>query len=367
MELLRFPEGGNVTLQAWDAADEYVLGHLADLAPKTLGDDWLLVNDAFGALAVALADRGPRSWSDSFLAHEGARANLVLNERDPDSVVPVRSTEDLTGPVDVAVIKIPRTLALLEDQLHRLSPHLHSGSVVVGAGMTRNIHNSTSALFERYIGTTTTSLARKKARLIFSEVDKGRDLGPSSFPTSYELESGMKVVNHAGVFSMDRLDRGTSILMGSLPEPRGEIRILDMGCGNGVVGAIAALENQAAEIFFSDESYMAIASAEATFAGAMEKKRKATFLVADCADGIESGTVDLVLNNPPFHDRNAVDDAVAWRMFTEARRVLKPGSEVRVVGNRHLGYHIKLKKVFGNCRVVGSDPRFVVLAAIREP
>jgi 16S rRNA (guanine1207-N2)-methyltransferase len=53
-------------------------------------------------------------------------------------------------------------------------------------------------------------------------------------------------------------------------------------------------------------------------------------------------------------------------MFTGSRAALRPGGELWVVGNRHLGYHVKLKRVFGNCDVVASNPKFVVLRAVRR-
>jgi 16S rRNA (guanine1207-N2)-methyltransferase len=76
--------------------------------------------------------------------------------------------------------------------------------------------------------------------------------------------------------------------------------------------------------------------------------------------------VDLVLNNPPFHSHQATTDATAWRMFTGSRAALRRGGELWVVGNRHLGYHVKLKRLFGNCDVVASNPKFVVLRTVRR-
>jgi 16S rRNA G1207 methylase RsmC len=76
--------------------------------------------------------------------------------------------------------------------------------------------------------------------------------------------------------------------------------------------------------------------------------------------------LDLVLNNPPFHSHQATTDATAWRMFTGARRALRPGGELWVIGNRHLGYHVKLRKLFGNSRLMASDPKFVVLKAVKR-
>jgi 16S rRNA (guanine1207-N2)-methyltransferase len=72
------------------------------------------------------------------------------------------------------------------------------------------------------------------------------------------------------------------------------------------------------------------------------------------------------LNNPPFHQQNTVGDAIAWKMFVEARRVLKPLAELWVVGNRHLAYHAKLKKLFGACEAIASNRKFVVLKAVKQ-
>lgn len=37
-----------------------------------------------------------------------------------------------------------------------------------------------------------------------------------------------------------------------------------------------------------------------------------------------------------------------------------------MVGNRHLGYHVKLKRLFGNSELVAGDRKFVVLRAVRQ-
>jgi 16S rRNA (guanine1207-N2)-methyltransferase len=79
-----------------------------------------------------------------------------------------------------------------------------------------------------------------------------------------------------------------------------------------------------------------------------------------------AGTVDRVLVNPPFHSGHALTDAIAWDMFVQTRRALRPGGDVWVVGNRHLGYHVKLKRIFGAADVVASTPGFVVLRAVRS-
>ena len=73
-----------------------------------------------------------------------------------------------------------------------------------------------------------------------------------------------------------------------------------------------------------------------------------------------------MLVNPPFHADNALGDATAWQMFSDSRAALRQGGELWVVGNRHLAYHAKLKRLFGNCDVVASNPKFVVYRAVRR-
>ncbi|MER6984786.1 class I SAM-dependent methyltransferase, partial [Streptomyces carpinensis] len=212
---------------------------------------------------------------------------------------------------------------------------------------------------------------RRKARLILCTPDPALERPASPWPYSYDLPdgigavSGRRVVNHAGVFCADRLDIGTRFFLQHLPDGRGARRVVDLGCGNGVVGTAMALAHPEAEVLFTDESFQAVASAEATYR-ANEVPGRAEFRVGDGLSGVPAGSVDLVLNNPPFHSQQATTDATAWRMFTGARRALRPGGELWVIGNRHLGYHVKLRRLFGNSRLVASDPKFVVLKAVKR-
>ncbi|WP_199835868.1 methyltransferase [Streptomyces sp. TP-A0356] len=367
--LTRFPEDPRDRLRAWDASDAYLLRHLA-ASGTPLSGAVVVVGDRWGALTTALAAHRPTQITDSFLAREAARANLVRNGVDADAVRLLTTQDDPPSRIDVLLVRVPKSLALLEDQLHRLAPGVHEGTVVVGTGMVKEIHTSTLKLFERVLGPTRTSLAEQKARLVFCTPDPGLERGANPWPYRYRLPddigplSGRTVTNHAGVFCADRLDIGTRFLLRHLPRGRGAERVVDLGCGNGVVGLAAALANPEAEVLFVDESYQAVASAEATYRD--NAKGTAEFRVGDGLSGVPAASVDLVLNNPPFHSHQATTDATARRMFDGARRALRPGGELWVIGNRHLGYHVKLRRMFGNSEVVASDPKFVILKAVKK-
>ncbi|MET9118436.1 methyltransferase [Streptomyces longwoodensis] len=376
LELARFPEDPRDRLRAWDASDAYLLRHLAEREARGLptAGTVVVLGDRWGALVTALATRTGGSCvqiTDSFLGQEATRANLARNGVAPGAVRLLTTQDPPPERIDVLLVRVPKSLALLEDQLLRLAPSLHADTVVVGTGMVKEIHTSTLDLFEGVVGPTHTSLAEQKARLVFSAPDPERRRPANPWPHTYALPdglgelSGQPVVNHAGVFCADRLDIGTRFFLGHLPDTRGGRRVVDLGCGNGVVGTAVALADPGAEVLFTDESFQAVASAEATYK-ANGAPGHAKFRVGDGLAGVPAGSVDVVLNNPPFHSHQATTDATAWRMFTGARRALRPGGELWVVGNRHLGYHVKLRRLFGNSEVVAGNPKFVVLRAVKR-
>ena len=364
--LSRYPQRKNDLLRAWDAADEYLLNYFDEEIKSQKKLNILIVNDSFGALAIALANHNITVWTDSWLAHEGIKQNYVANNMAQEDVKLISSIESPEGEYDFIFIKIPKNLAFLEDNLIRIKPFISSTTKIIAAGMVKTIHTSTLKLFEKYIGPTKTSLARKKARLIFSTYDENIVVEKSPYPKKYILE-GTKytVFNHANLFSRESLDIGTRFFLQHIPLSEKYKFIIDLGCGNGLVGLIAAEKNPDAKLLFVDESFMAVESAKETFEAAFTGHNRAQFMVNDCLTGVEANSADLILNNPPFHQDNAIGDEIAWRMFKQSREVLKQNGELWVIGNRHLGYHIKLKKIFANCEMVASNKKFVILKSIK--
>ncbi|NUP47849.1 MAG: methyltransferase [Catenulispora sp.] len=399
LKLARFPHDAREQLRAWDAADEYLLRYLGDGSgavegfggPVDLSGRVVVFGDRWGALTTALASAGVggdggigadgggdagaalTQISDSYLAQQATLANVASNGITAPGLELVSTVGDFSRPITSLLVRVPKSLALLEDQLRRLRPFLRTGATVVAAGMVTEIHTSTLQVFERILGPTRTSLAVRKARLIFCEPDPELSVPPADrWPLSYHLPDGLgpvsghTVCNYAGTFSADHLDIGTRFFLPHLPRRSDAAHIVDLGCGNGVVGLAAALGSPKASLTFVDESYQAVASARATFEATFPPgTRDASFRAGDGMSGFARESVDLVLNNPPFHTHQATTDAVAWRMFTGSRAALRRGGELWVVGNRHLGYHAKLKRLFGNCEVVASNPKFVVLRARR--
>ncbi|WP_394192526.1 methyltransferase [Pseudoalteromonas atlantica] len=365
--LERFPlDQKNRSLQAWDSADEYLIDYVTEHYPSCRS--LLIFNDSFGALSCYFSKQGLTvcSVNDSYISHQAAAYNLAENKVSTHSFSQLDSLSALPDDIDLVILKVPRTLGFMQYQLSELSEVLNPGTPVIAAGKTKDIHNSTIKAFEHYIGETKTSLAVKKSRLIISSAQGGYKA--ADFPVNWPLEgTDYTISNHANVFSRDSLDIGARFFFNYLPQTTKTKKIIDLGCGNGVVGLMTLSRCPNAEMTFVDESYMAVESARLNIELNMEDKfEQCSFIENDCLTGFERESVDVVLCNPPFHQAQAVTDHIAWQMFKQAKDTLKNGGELRIIGNRHLDYHDKLKRMFGNCQLLGSNKKFVVLSATKN-
>ena len=365
LELERYPQQEESTqLQAWEAADEYLLQQLENV--DIGGHPVLIFNDNFGTLACALHAHRPYSVSDSYMSQLATRHNLKLNGLDPEQVTLLDSLAELPAAPAVVLIRVPKALALLEQQLRALRHVVTEDTLIVAGAKARDVHTSTMQLFEKVLGPTRTSLAWKKARLIFCQA---ADIVPpaAAETTNWTLDGNDWLIhNHANVFSRGSLDIGARLFLDHLPRGLNG-HIVDLGCGNGVIGLTALAQNPEAQVTFVDESYMAVASSELNVEHNLPQELdRCQFEVNNALAGIERESVQAVLCNPPFHQQHAITDHTAWQMFCDAKRCLQVGGELRIVGNRHLDYHQKLKRLFGNCTLVASNKKFVILRAVKS-
>jgi 16S rRNA G1207 methylase RsmC len=367
LTLYRYPRQSQDPLQAWDAADEYLINTLAE-APLAQAGPVIIMNDGFGALAAYLHDHTPVCVSDSYISERATLANLAENQLDPNAITLQDTLSPLPPAPALVVIKVSKYQALLEQQLLALRQVATPATRILAAGKAKDIHSSTLALFEKYLGQTRTSLAWKKARLIHCTVD-GTSATPlnNPFPTVWPLEgTDMLIHNHANVFSRTSLDIGARFMLDNLPVHSAR-KVIDLGCGNGVLGLALLARDAEVEVTFIDESHMAVASARLNVEHNLpDALPRARFMVNNCLDGVEVGSADRILCNPPFHQLQAITDHIAWQMFSDAHRVLPQGGELWIVGNRHLDYHNKLKRLFANAQVVASNSKFVILKAIKR-
>ncbi|EHU9359735.1 23S rRNA (guanine(1835)-N(2))-methyltransferase RlmG [Salmonella enterica] len=364
LTLKRFPQTDDVNpLLAWEAADEYLLQQLDE---TEIRGPVLILNDTFGALSCALAEHSPYSIGDSYLSELGTRENLRHNGIAESSVTFLDSTADYPQAPGVVLIKVPKTLALLEQQLRALRKVVTAQTRIIAGAKARDIHTSTLELFEKVLGPTTTTLAWKKARLINCTFSNPQ-LADAPQTLSWKLEdTGWTIHNHANVFSRTGLDIGARFFMQHLPENL-DGEIVDLGCGNGVIGLSLLAKNPQANVVFVDESPMAVDSSRLNVETNLpEAFERCEFMINNALSGVEPFRFNAVFCNPPFHQKHALTDNIAWEMFHHARRCLKINGELYIVANLHLDYFHKLKKIFGNCATIATNNKFVILKTVKQ-
>ena len=376
LAVARVPYSVNETLQGFDQADVLALEYLQEEALLNTQSRVVMVNEPFGAMTcavtkamVALDGSLPTLWSDSHIAHLGLQHNAYANKLPLAHFVPAQKTPQ--GPFDLVLFRLPKSHALLRDQLQRILPQLTPSALIIMPIMVKHMDKAVYQLLESLLGTVTTSLARKKARLVFAGKPAGINSGKNKaalkqtlkpVETSWELPSyGLFLHHFSGVFSRTKLDAGAQVLLHLFPKGPFK-KIIDLGCGNGIQAIFAAKKWPQCEVIGIDESYMSVASATIN-AKANGVAAQCAFIAGDCLTEIPSQSADLILCNPPFHQERVMGDQIAMRMFAQAAQVLTANGEFWVVGNRHLGYHVKLKRWFSRVEQVGAHPKFVVLKA----
>lgn len=176
-------------------------------------------------------------------------------------------------------------------------------------------------------------------------------------------DAPLVVSSRPGVFSWQQLDEATELLANTM-EIAPSDRVLDLGCGMGVLGAVAGRLATDGEVVLADTDCVAVRAATRTMAASGVTRWRV--LPSDVASAVRDERFSVVVSNPPFHDGKATDLSLPVRFIEEAAAVLAPAGRLVLVANRTLPYERELDRVFGNRRTVCDGARFKVLEATRR-
>ncbi len=355
-------------LKAWDGADEYLLELAAEHTTQHAVSSALIINDNFGALACALHHLQPVSWSDSYTTHLATRDNyarngIYTNNGIETEFVALPSTASPSTSVDLVLWRVPKSLSLFEQQIARLRPALHETTVILVGGMDKHLPPDAKTLLAR-LGNVTTLPGKKKSHVFRVEFDPAlpapREPGVTTLPFP---EWQLTLTGDAAVFAREKIDIGARFFIEQFKLLPPAQRIADLGCGSGILSLVLASMRPKSEIFGFDESYQASASAEHNWARNRGETATSHFHVDDGLSHYTGAPFELIVCNPPFHQQHVIGDHIARQLFAQAKQHLRKGGELWVVGNRHLDYQTTLRRMFGQCRQINANPKFVVLAA----
>ncbi|MGV8913350.1 MAG: class I SAM-dependent methyltransferase [Rhodoglobus sp.] len=369
--LRRWPDVEAPNLFAVDASDRLILDEaapqLADIQPGEL----VVMGDNYGALtlgAVSLHDcRGIRVFQDSLVSELALAENA--GDFAPHYTSHTLGAELLSG-ARLVLMQLPRSLAELDEWAQAIARFASPDVVVISGGRIKHMTLAMNEVLGRSFDDVNAGRARQKSRTLTS-LGARREATEVRYPVTSVLREPelpvdeLTVSSHGGAFAGATLDMGTRFLLTFLPEMKPDAATaVDLGSGTGVLAVSLALARPGLHVVAVDQSTAAVAStretADANGVGArVEAARE------DALTERPTASADLIVCNPPFHTGATVHAGIALRMLADARRVLKPGGELWVVFNTHLGYRDYLNRTVGPTRQAGRNSKFTVTVSVR--
>lgn len=160
------------------------------------------------------------------------------------------------------------------------------------------------------------------------------------------------------VFSPTAVDKGTRAMLSFVEFKDGD-KVLDLGCGCGVVGILAAKQIGAGNVVMCDISENAVQLSKQN--AQVNGVDGVTIRQSDGLQDISESGFTLILSNPPYH----TDFAVAKGFIEEGFKKLAIGGKMIMVTKRLDWYRNKLSSVFGGVTVKEKDGYYVFLAEKR--
>jgi len=338
INLQRYPKSSNRSLRPWSAADELLLAEAMDLGLEN--KNLVLVHDTFGALAVALNEHSPHSVITNNSQLKALKLNLSQNGLDKKEWTYSNPLLIKSNAIDLTLMKIPKSAHLFQLYIQEIHAACKPDGMILCGFMTRNFTPKWKEIAESYFEEVSQSLAVKKARLLILKSPK-KDV--QKFPLFHSVKNDLDVnlKQYSGVFSADKVDPATKVLIKHLPEIPEQSNVLDLACGNGVIAACVQKKEPSAEISVIDDNFLAIASAKLNLG-----KRNINYHWSDTVRSVKDQKFDLILCNPPFHFEYENTIEISLQLFREAAQYLRPTGSFYIVANTHLNYKTHLVKLF---------------------
>ena len=166
----------------------------------------------------------------------------------------------------------------------------------------------------------------------------------------------------AGVFSREGLDRGTELLLEAI-EVGPRASILDLGCGYGVIGIVAAHLSEGGHVILTDVNERAVALTRANIAA--NEIRNAEVRIGDVYAPVDDLVFDHILCNPPIRAGREIVD----RIIAEAPAHLLDDGSLWLVARTRQGadaLRLRMTKAFDGADVVKRGSGYKVLRSVKS-
>lgn len=316
----------------------------------------LLVNPSADSLTVHIPAQW-HAWTWDYAVWLALNAQLDAEHLSFSHLCP--NVSDL----DAAVLVMPKALERAEYALAQIIPLLPAGCPLFLVGEKKGGITRAEKLVQPYADHAQKLDSARHCQLWRAQVTgQSAPFVLAEWQKHFTLEfndQSVELVSLPGVFSHGRLDEGSQLLLEeSKPLPNG--KVLDFGCGAGVLATVLSRRNPHSQFELVDVDALAL------YCAAQTLQRNAVEAEVYPSDGLSDvhGRLAAVVSNPPFHTGIKHDTSIAERFFEQVTRNLLPRGELRIVANGFLKYPALIETHIGPCQVLRQNNRFKVYSAI---
>jgi len=179
----------------------------------------------------------------------------------------------------------------------------------------------------------------------------------ATYFVEHENEHGLILNSLPGVFSQEKLDKGTQVLLKHLPR-KIKGRILDFGCGTGTIAAYISQNREYEELELIDDDFLAVKSAQVNI-----ENNQIEYAEAFASDGFSQveERFNWIVSNPPFHQGIKTDYNVTEAFLAQAKDYLKLSGKLLIVANEFLNYEVILRQHFKGVTTLVKENGFKVI------
>jgi 16S rRNA (guanine1207-N2)-methyltransferase len=356
---------------AWERLDRgtRLLIEAMDVCPA---DRVLDLGCGCGILGLAAAGMAPQGRvtlvDSSVVAVEAARRTLALNgvtHADVHLSDAASAVRDVA--FDVVVTHLPRGKAIARQFIADAAAVLKPDGRLYLAGHKRAGIKPFVTYAQEVFGNGEVIALKKGYRVAVCVKDEDTTVPHTDYYRWHEFSAQVdgrayRFVSKPGVFSWNELDAGTRVLVETMSVRPGDTA-LDLGCGCGIIGLIAAHKASQGRVCLTDSSVVAVEAARRTLA--LNGVTNAEVHLSDGAAAVREVPFDVVITNPPFHQGRKADYNVAHQFIRDAACVLQRRGRLYVVANRFIRYEGHMSEHFHQVSVAYEDNLYRVLLAVR--
>lgn len=335
-------------MSAYSPASEVLLRHSDDFEQSRIlfaGDMQDTLPASFESAASRAHTQQFHHWQDlSRQMGDNVRYSLVAEAAD-------------VADCDTFIYYWPKNKPEAQFQLMNILSLLPVGTDVFVVGENRSGVRSAEQMLAEYCPLNKIDSARR-CGLYHGRLEKQPTFDANAYWGEYTHDA-LTIKTLPGVFSRDGLDVGSQLLLSTLtPHTKG--KVLDVGCGAGVLAVSLASHSPKVRLTLCDVGAAAVEASKATLAAnGIEGEVIASNVFSEI-----NGRFDMIISNPPFHDGLQTSLDAAQTLIRGAVRHLNSGGELRIVANAFLPYPKVLDETFGFHEVIAQTGRFKVYRAI---